>query len=45
MNTGGGRFWGGGRVIQVDSKGTTFQAELKKEKKIIWQVKWNKFEE
>ena len=23
-----GRFWGGGRVIQVDRKGTTFQVGL-----------------
>jgi hypothetical protein len=34
-----GGFWGGGSVIQVNSKGTTLQVGLKEEKKIIWQVK------
>ena len=31
-------------VIQVHSKGMTFQVGLKEEEKIIWQVKLNKFE-
>jgi hypothetical protein len=29
------RIWGGGTVIQVIGKGTTFQVGLKEEKKII----------
>jgi hypothetical protein len=37
--TRGGRFWGGGRGIQVNGKGMTFLVGLKEEKKIIQQVK------
>ena len=43
--SGGGRFWSGGRVIRVDSRGTTFQVGHKEENKIIRQVKLNKSEE
>jgi hypothetical protein len=42
--TGGVRFWGGGSVIQMNSKGETFQVGLQEEK-IIRQVKRDKFEE
>jgi len=43
--TGRCRFWSGGRVIHVDSRGATFQVGIKEENKIIQQVKCDKSEE